>query len=155
MEHSQETYSLLQYISENHNGSLLDLINESDLPGSYTEKQALVYRLVDLGLVSMSGRGGNNLDAVHLHLTGSGVDLLFRTKEVTPLQEIAETLKNQVDELQKQVAVEQETATAAKELSRTAKEEAASAREDSRSSKVVSIISLLIGLAGIIVAILK
>lgn len=162
MEHSQNTYALLQYVSDNHNCSLLDLINQTALPGSYEEKQALMNRLVDTGLVSMSGRNSDSLNTIHLRLTGAGVDLLFRTKEVTPLQEIAETLKkqvgelqNQTRELQKQVDAERETATAAKELSKTAQEEAVSARKDARFSKVVSIVSLAIGFAGLVVAILS
>ena len=98
----------------------------------------------------------------HLRLTGAGIDLLFRAKEVTPLQEIAETLKMQVAELQnqtrklqKQVDAEQEAAKAANDLAKTAQAEAVSARKNALFSKVASIVSLSIGFAALVVSVLS
>lgn len=162
MEHSKATYALLQYVSDNHNCSLLDLMNQTPLSESHIEKQALINRLIDMGLVSISGHNSGNLSAMHLRLTGAGIDLLFRAKEVTPLQEIAETLKMQVAELQnqtrklqKQVDAEQEAAKAANDLAKTAQAEAVSARKNALFSKVVSIVSLSIGFAALVVSVLS
>lgn len=102
MEHSKATYALLRYIADHHDISLLNLINQQELPGTYTEKQALVSRLADIGLVAVSGREGDDLATRHLRLTGYGVDLLFRMEEVTPLQELVETLKEQAEAAEKE-----------------------------------------------------
>lgn len=133
MEHSEQTYTLLQYVSDNHNCSLLDFMNDDSLPGTNTEKQALIFRLNNLGLVYITGRLGDSMETRHLRITGSGIDLLFRVKEVTPLQRVAAAAEQQAD---------------------IALSEAKSAQKDAFFSKVVSIISLAIGFAGLVLALL-